>query len=147
VTCVLGMLGFTVGGNGIYEDASGGDSGCKCCGISPDLLVAKYLHWTFRASFFMVMSSAALGFFALTLLFAALILWSGRNRPECIHVNGISFGNSTNQFGDAYFLSWTTFSTVVSQWCAFMNSCLFPTTHLIYCAGIWDDVPVNQRTR
>jgi hypothetical protein len=47
------------------------------------------------------------------LIFAALILWAGRNRPVCIHVGTETFGNSTNRFGDAYALSWTTFSTVV----------------------------------
>ena len=128
---MLGMLGISAGGNGIYDDESGGDNGCKCFGISPNFLVAKYLHWTFRTSFLMVMASFAAVFYVFTLIFAALILWSGRNRPECIHVNGISIGNSASKFSDAFFLSWTTFTTVVSQWSTFMNSCLLPLTHLI----------------
>jgi hypothetical protein len=107
------MFGISVGGAGIYEDASGGDGGWKCCGLSPNMLVTKYLHWTFRASFCMVVFSAALGFFSCTLAFAALILWAGRNRPVCIYVSGKFFGNSTSQFGDAFALSWTTFATVV----------------------------------
>jgi hypothetical protein len=147
MACMLAMLGISGGRNGIYDDASGADKGCKCFGVSPNFLVLKYLHWSFRATFIKVIGSAALMFYVLTLLFAALILWSGRNRPDCIHVNGIPFGNSTYQFGDAFFLSWTTFTTTVSQWSAFINSSLLPPTHLIYCAGIWYDVPINQRKR
>lgn len=113
MTRMLGMFGISLSGDVIYEDESGGDNGWRCCGVSLNLIVTKYLHWTFRSSFFTVIFSAALGFFILTLIFAALILWAGRNHPVCIHVGGEPFGNSTNRFGDAYALSWTTFSTVV----------------------------------
>lgn len=110
------MLGISAGSDGIFEDASGeSKDGCACCGIRPDVWVTKYLEWTFRSSFALVLCSTALGFFSLTLIFAGLILWGGRRRPECIWINGEDFGKSANQFGDAYMLSWTTFSTVVSS--------------------------------
>jgi hypothetical protein len=112
----LGSFGITLGSAGIYDDAGGAtDSGCLCCGVSPNRWVTAYLNWTFRASFLKVIFTAAVGFYILTLFFALLIFWSGVNHPECIHVNGQDFGASGdgNRFRDAYALSWTTFSTVV----------------------------------
>jgi hypothetical protein len=111
----LGSFGITLGSAGIYDDAGGAiDSGCLCCGVSPNRWVTAYLNWTFRASFLKVIFTAAVGFYILTLFFALLIFWSGVNHPECIHVNGQDFGASGdgNRFRDAYALSWTTFSTV-----------------------------------
>ena len=119
----LKSFGVTLGSAGIYDDAGGAtDSGCLCCGVSPNRWVTTYLNWTFRASFFKVIFSVALGFYTLTLFFALLIFWSGVNHADCVHVNGEHFGESGkgNRFGDAYALSWTTFSTVV---CAMLYSC------------------------
>lgn len=112
----LRSIGVTVGDAGIFDDAGGNDaSGFLCCGVSPNRWVTTYLNWTFRASFFKVIFSAAIGFYTLTLTFALLIFWSGTNHPDCVHVNGQNFGDSGrgDRFGDAYALSWTTFSTVV----------------------------------
>eukprot|EP00544_Gedaniella_sp_CCMP2646_P003330 CAMPEP_0202510394 /NCGR_PEP_ID=MMETSP1361-20130828/53271_1 /ASSEMBLY_ACC=CAM_ASM_000849 /TAXON_ID=210615 /ORGANISM="Staurosira complex sp., Strain CCMP2646" /LENGTH=726 /DNA_ID=CAMNT_0049144655 /DNA_START=114 /DNA_END=2294 /DNA_ORIENTATION=+ len=111
----LGSFGITLGSAGMYDDAGGAtDSGCLCCGVSPNRWVTAYLNWTFRASFLKVIFTAAVGFYILTLFFALLIFWSGVNHPVCIHVNGQDFGASgdRNRFRDAYALSWTTFSTV-----------------------------------
>jgi hypothetical protein len=60
-----------------------------------------------------VLGSAAVWFFGLTMLFAVGIYAIGMNKPTCIHANGADFGTATGAFGDAYTLSWTTFSTVV----------------------------------
>lgn len=115
---VLGMIGISTSNRGIYDDAGSDEDGCSCWGVNPNNMVTSYLHWTFRQSFLAVFFSAALGFFGFTIVFAILILWSGKNRPECLHVNGESFSNYTGatgyqDFGDAYALSWTSFSTVV----------------------------------
>ena len=110
---IMGMVGISTGSSGLYDDAGGDDSGVKCCGVNPNRLVTKYLHWTFRSSIFLVLFSAALGFFSLTLFFALLIFWAGNNHPLCIHVNGYEFGADGARFSDAYALSWVTFSTVV----------------------------------
>jgi hypothetical protein len=115
---VLGLIGIATSDRGIYDDAGSDDDGCSCWGINPNNLVTSYLHWTFRNSFLAVFFSTAVGFFSFTIIFAWLIFWSGRNRPECLHINGINFSNYTTatlhrDFGDAYALSWTTFSTVV----------------------------------
>lgn len=54
----------------------------------------------------------AFAFFSLTLFFAVLFHASGVRKPECLHVNGVDYGQNTTNFADAYALSWTTFSTV-----------------------------------
>lgn len=115
----LRLVGINPSNRGIYDDAGAEDDGCSICGFAPNSLVTKYLHWTFRRSFSAVFFSAAIGFFSLTLAFGLLILWMGQYKPECIHVNGENFSNYTGatvwrDFGDAYALSWTSFSTVVS---------------------------------
>jgi len=111
------------GSASIYEDAGNAHHRGLCCGVSPNYMVTMYLNWTFRASFFKVIFSAALGFYTLTLSFALLIYLSGLNHTDCVHVNGESFGvsGSGNRFGDAYALSWTTFSTVVCRKCMFCD--------------------------
>lgn len=117
----LRLVGISTSTRGIYDDAGSEDDGCSCWGFAPNSLVTKYLHWTFRRSFLAVFFSAAVGFFGLTLCFGLLIFWMGQSRPECVHVNGETFSNYTGStsyrdFGDAYALSWTSFSTVVSAW-------------------------------
>jgi len=138
---MLAVVGITTSNRGIYDDAGGGsdDEGCSCWGINPNSMVTSYLHWTFRQSFLAVFFSAALGFFGFTLIFAVLILWSGYNHPQCLHVNGDNFSNYTGattyqDFGDAYALSWTSFSTVG-------YGLVYPSTSTVHgrqrdCAGI-----------
>lgn len=114
---LMGSIGISIGPSGVLEDDGGGQSsGCLCCGFSLNYWVTSYLNWTFRSSFFKVLLSAAVGFYTLTLIFALLIFASGTNHPDCVHVNGEDFGAShaRDRFSDAYSLSWTTFSTVVS---------------------------------
>lgn len=106
-----GLVGFTT------SDEE--DDACHCCGFAPNSLVTRYLHWTFRNSFGTVFVTFSLGFFGLTLLFAFILLAAGYQEPKCVNVNGQNFsgyegGSFYKDFGDAYALSWTTFSTVVS---------------------------------
>ena len=117
-TSVLGALGIQGSDAAIYDDSSGRDNQCSCCGFEPNTYVTRYLHWTFRQSFATVFLSSAIGFYGGILFFALLLLWTGRTTPECIHVNGVNFGNGTNasllrDFGDAFQLSWSNFATVV----------------------------------
>lgn len=57
-----------------------------------------------------VFLSAAVAFITLTIIFALFIWALGRANPDCI--GGVDF--DSDYFTDAYALSWTTFSTVVS---------------------------------
>ena len=104
---------------GIYEDTSTDHkNSCRLCGINPNIVVIRYLNWAFRHSFTVVVISMAGLFFVWTAFFAAIIYAIGMQKPNCIHVNGIDFGANETSAGervlDAYALSWTTFSTVVS---------------------------------
>lgn len=74
------------------------------------MIVIRFLHWTFRQTFPVVLLTAAVGFFSLTILFALLIWLDGLRHPECI--GGVEYED--DYFTDAFILSWTTFSTVVS---------------------------------
>mmetsp|Transcript_1432 Transcript_1432/g.2124 ORF Transcript_1432/g.2124 Transcript_1432/m.2124 type:complete len:599 (-) Transcript_1432:326-2122(-) len=128
-----GIVGFSTA-----EDEDG--RGCHCCGFQPNRLVTSYLHWTFRNSFGSVFVSFSLGFFGLTLIFAIILLAAGYQESQCISVNGEYFsayeGNTFfKDFGDAYALSWTTFSTVG-------YGLIFPSTSANYskvhkCGGIF----------
>jgi hypothetical protein len=52
----------------------------------------------------------------LCVLFGALLLAAGNRAPECIVVSGEKFGTQPDtKFYDAFALSWTTFTTVVSS--------------------------------
>jgi len=75
-------------------------------------LVNRFLYWTFRKNFFVVLMSAACSFYLFTVSFAILIYLLGKIYPKCIHVNGVDFGETKTRFIDAFALSWTTFSTV-----------------------------------
>lgn len=77
------------------------------------MIIMQYLNWAFRSSFTAVILSATAAFFMLTILFALVIIGMGMRRPDCIYVNGEDFSKG-GAFLDAYALSWTTFSTVVS---------------------------------
>ena len=74
--------------------------------------VNKFLYWTFRKNFFIVLLAAACSFYLFTVTFAVFIYLIGKSNPKCIHVNGVDFDETRTQFIDAFALSWTTFSTV-----------------------------------
>eukprot|EP00550_Attheya_septentrionalis_P012809 CAMPEP_0198306190 /NCGR_PEP_ID=MMETSP1449-20131203/58291_1 /TAXON_ID=420275 /ORGANISM="Attheya septentrionalis, Strain CCMP2084" /LENGTH=558 /DNA_ID=CAMNT_0044008739 /DNA_START=45 /DNA_END=1721 /DNA_ORIENTATION=+ len=77
---------------------------------NPNVLMTRYLFWTFRTSFCMFIFSACILFYALLVLFAVLIYWSIFDRPFCVQVEGdlVKF----DAFSDAFALSWATFTTV-----------------------------------
>lgn len=87
----------------------------EIAGIKPNAILVNYFNWTFRANTFKVFCSGMLAFYGCTLIFALIFYWAGNSNPDCIHVNGRAFAvnsTSTQDFMDAYALSWTTFSTV-----------------------------------
>lgn len=75
-----------------------------------DEWVKSYLRWAFRNTFPAVFLSAAIAFFGLTMLFSVFIWGIAKTQPTCI--GGVD--PERQYFADAYMLSWTTFTTVVS---------------------------------
>lgn len=81
----------------------------------PPSMLVWYTNWTFTHGFLTVFLSFLFAFLILVLGFAVLILIAGNATPECIRVSGENFGyNESEKFADAFALSWTTFTTVVS---------------------------------
>lgn len=75
-------------------------------------VINRVLYWSFRKNLIIVLLSAACSFYVMTVVFAVLIYIIGLSNPQCIHVNGVDFGDTRNRFVDAFALSWTTFTTV-----------------------------------
>lgn len=111
------IFGFS---SDFYEQliAQDDEKGGSCMDLSPNQMVVSYLFWAFRSSFMALFLSAALWFFTLTVSFALVFYGIGMSKSKCIHVEGSSFNAAGGAaFMDAYTLSWTTFSTVVSHLC------------------------------
>lgn len=75
----------------------------------------RYVHWTFQTSLAQVLLSLTACFFTLTTLFAACIMGVATWQPKCIYVGDLDFAQGGGYFVDAFTVSWTTFSTVVSS--------------------------------
>ena len=97
---------------------------CCCCafptkgmsgiGISQNQSLAMYLHWSFRVNFFFLFIVSCVIFFALIILFAALLILVESADYSCVRISiGDSGSHSNGAIADAFALSWTTFSTVV----------------------------------
>lgn len=80
-------------------------------GAKADLLT-RYLRWTFRTSFTMLLLVSCVFFLALSCAFAIAIHIVGIFQPLCIVVGGVDYDTAGRQFIDAFALSWTTLSTV-----------------------------------
>ena len=93
---------------------SSGRSGGMTIGINPNQQLAMYLHWMFRVNFLFLFCVMCVMFFVLVMVFAALIIIAGELDEECVRIGGEPFGAVDSEFADAFALSWTTFSTVVS---------------------------------
>jgi len=91
----------------------GGSGGMKI-GINPNQQLAMYLHWMFRVNFLFLFCAMCVMFFVLVVFFAALIIIAGELDPECVRIGEAPYGEVDSEFADAFALSWTTFSTVVS---------------------------------
>mmetsp|Transcript_29439 Transcript_29439/g.62539 ORF Transcript_29439/g.62539 Transcript_29439/m.62539 type:complete len:553 (-) Transcript_29439:137-1795(-) len=79
----------------------------------PSKSLAGYITWTFYASFSAVFLSFLVIFIVFSLVFAGFYALAGEFVPECIVVSGMPYGsNPESKFGDAFALSWTTFTTV-----------------------------------
>jgi hypothetical protein len=83
----------------------------------PSQLLYSYIHWTFAASFTSVFLSFLFIYSAFNIVFGGLLMIAGDAEPNCIMMAGEPFGTTPHtRFSDAFALSWTTFTTVVS-WC------------------------------
>ena len=81
----------------------------------PSQLLYRYIHWTFAASFTSVFLSFLFIFSVFNLIFGGLLMLAGGAEPYCIMMAGEPFGTTPHtKFSDAFALSWTTFTTVVS---------------------------------
>jgi hypothetical protein len=67
--------------------------------------VSRYLAWTYRAPFAIVIVTSYVWFMLLTVVFAAFIYIAARHQPGCITT-------ATFTFMDSFHLSWTTLGTV-----------------------------------
>ena len=77
-------------------------------------LFSTFVNWSFKARFSRLLLILVAGFFLLTLLWAILVYAAGYYQPQCFYVGleGKDFQTAGVYFGDAYYISWTTFSTV-----------------------------------
>jgi hypothetical protein len=75
----------------------------------------RYVHWSFQTSFQQLVYSLVVIFYLLTCLWAVAIYGVGHYQPNCIYVGDLDFETAGSHFIDAYAVSWTTFSTVVSK--------------------------------
>jgi hypothetical protein len=85
-------------------------------GFFHQLGFAGYVRWTYTTSFWRVFLSLTLIFYTLVTFFAILIYAVGVIQPQCLYVGTLdtNFTSAGGYFIDAFAISWTTFSTVVS---------------------------------
>ena len=78
--------------------------------------LTRYLIWSLRSHFLIVLLTEACAFLALTCIFAICIYAGASYQPQClVFPGGRNFEESGSFFLDAFSVSWTTFSTVVSE--------------------------------
>jgi hypothetical protein len=73
-----------------------------------------YIHWTFQTELRYVIYSLTAIFYIFTTIWALVIAGIGWWQPVCLYVGDKNFETSGSNFIDAFAISWTTFSTVVS---------------------------------
>ena len=93
-----------------------GESRFLCLGLDPTRGLVGYLSWSFRTSFAVLFLSLSIGFFLLVTIFSLILMALGYIYPTCFQP---VFNEAGTAFADAYALSWTTFTTVVSMRCIF----------------------------
>lgn len=92
-----------------YDSVVGSNPNAFCWGFDINRMIAAYLSWSFRASFFVLFLSLNIGFFCLIILFTFIMMLVGESYPECFVP---TYNEAQTPFADAYALSWTTFTTV-----------------------------------
>jgi hypothetical protein len=55
-------------------------------GFTHNQRLARLLHWMFRVNFIFLFAVMCSVFFALTVLFAVVIVWVGRMDSDCVRV-------------------------------------------------------------
>jgi hypothetical protein len=77
--------------------------------------LTSYLIWSLRSKWPIVLLSETLAFWALCFLFAFMIYFGALANPQCVILpDEKNWEEGGMYFMDAFALSWTTFSTVVS---------------------------------
>ena len=76
--------------------------------------LSRFLNFTFRSSFLVVILLAAAGYYSLVCLFAAILVGAAKHDPTCVTIGGDPGFPGANEtaYADAFSLSWTTLSTV-----------------------------------
>lgn len=84
------------------------------CFVDVNRVIAKYLSWSYRTSYFFLLNNFAILYFLWVLLFTVIYYLISLEYPECVNSGGdqIGAGAGARKFGDCFQLSWTTFSTV-----------------------------------
>ena len=85
---------------------------CCCHNFSRNYALISYLSWSFRTSFTMLFLSMSVVFFCLIICFTFWLMIFGTVYPTCFQP---TYNEAGTPFADAYALSWTTFTTVVSE--------------------------------
>ena len=95
-----------------YNSMIGHGRHVLCFSFEPHRALVTYLSWSFRTSFSVLMLTLIVWFLGLIVMFTFLLMLIGKFEPQCFQPN---FNQANTPFADAYALSWTTFTTVVSQ--------------------------------
>ena len=101
--------------------------------------LTTYLIWSLRSPFFVVLLSEALAFWLLTTIFAVCIYLGATYQPDCLRFlpDNLNFEEAGGYYLDAFTLSWTTFSTVVSTFQVCDRDCStfgVPLNIIFFCA-------------
>jgi hypothetical protein len=81
--------------------------------MGPSGVLRRFFHWTFRVYFGILFLLMAICFFFIVIMFALVYMIPFTFEPDCLSIAGkYEYGNATAYFSDAFYLSWTTFSTV-----------------------------------
>ena len=96
----------------------------------PNRLVSRFLNFTFRSSFVVVIVMAATGYYALVCLFAAMLVGAAHHDPSCVTIGGtVGFpGANGTGYADAFSLSWTTLCVLLcldSAFTMYLVRCVF----------------------
>lgn len=86
----------------------------RVCFVDINGIIAKYLSWSYRTSYFLLLTVFGLFYYSWVVAFALIFYGISAVYPECINSGGEMIGASEGSrlFGDCFQLSWTTFSTV-----------------------------------
>jgi len=110
----------------IFHDGNGGDVSSSAIDVKDrafvvhdvlasrfNSMVRRFVDWTGRSSFLMVIFAFVIMFIILTMILALFIMLNLRMYPDCVTAGESPYEDlsPSGKFHDAWILSWTTFST------------------------------------